>query len=152
MSWDHRWLSLAAHYATWSKDRSRKVGAVIVGARQVQLSQGWNGFPRGVNDEAPERHDRPAKYSWTEHAERNAIFNAAAEGIRLRGSTLYLAGDVAFPCADCARAIVQAGIEELVCGVPLPADEHFAHDVAASILSEGCVHVRRPIPAIMEAA
>ena len=111
MSWDERWMGLARHVAGWSKDRSVGIGAVIVDDRNVLRAVGWNGFPRGVDDDVPGRHERPAKYQWTEHAERNAIFNAAAEGIVLRGCTMY--GTVC-PCADCARAIIQAGIVKLV--------------------------------------
>ncbi len=111
--WDMRFLALARHVAEWSKDRSRKVGCVIVGPDHEVRSLGYNGFPRGVNDDAAERYERPAKYSWTEHAERNAIYNAARIGVSLRGCTAYLPW---YPCMDCARALVQAGIWRLVCG------------------------------------
>jgi dCMP deaminase len=78
--WNERWMSLAMMVASWSKDRSRGTGAVIVDGRNVLVSLGWNGFPRGVNDDVDARHERPAKYRWTEYAERNAIYNAAANG------------------------------------------------------------------------
>jgi dCMP deaminase len=115
MTWDNRWMDMAELVSTWSKDRSRKTGAVIVDARNVLIAVGWNGFPRGLNDDAPERHDRPAKYQWTEHAERNAIYNAAASGNSTTGCRMYLSW---YPCADCARAIIQAGITELVAVEP----------------------------------
>jgi dCMP deaminase len=109
--WDARWMAMATLVATWSKDRSRKVGCVIVDYRQVVVSLGWNGFPRGVEDDVDERHDRPAKYLWTEHAERNAIYNAASTGIKLKGTRLYCN---LYPCADCARAIIQSGINLVI--------------------------------------
>ena len=80
MSWKTRWMDLTIFISQWSKDRSRKCGAIIVDDRNVLISIGWNGFPRGINDDIDARHARPAKYQWTEHAERNAIYNAAAAG------------------------------------------------------------------------
>ncbi|MER8817200.1 dCMP deaminase family protein [Mesorhizobium sp. M0142] len=110
-TWDRRFLELAASIGSWSKDRSAKTGCVIVGSDRLIRSTGYNGFVRGVDDEVNERHERPAKYSWTEHAERNAIYNAARLGIPLAGCTSYINW---FPCIDCARAIIQAGIVRLV--------------------------------------
>lgn len=110
-NWDARWLAMAKLVAGWSKDRSTKVGAVLVGPRNVLLAVGWNGFPRGLRDDIDERHVRPAKYLWTSHAEENAICNCASEGINTRGATLYVTWP---PCARCARAIIQAGIKEVV--------------------------------------
>lgn len=69
-----------------------------------------NYFPRGVK-ETPERLERPAKYSFVEHAERNAIFSAARDGYCTKDAILYCTW---YACADCARAIVQAGISEVV--------------------------------------
>lgn len=109
--WDIKFLLLALHVADWSKDRSRKVGCVIVGPRNEVRATGYNGFPRGVRDDIDCRHDRPEKYLWTEHAERNAIYNAAAGGVPLAGCKIYIPW---YPCMDCARAIVQAGLMELV--------------------------------------
>jgi dCMP deaminase len=139
--WDERWMSLALHYAEWSKDRGRQVGAVIVGPDQEQVSSGWNGFPRGVDDTIESRHARPTKYAFTKHAEENAILNAARMGASTRGCTMYIPW---FPCANCAGDIVQAGIS---CVVVYP----FDHDdprwgesmrQAAEILFEGGVTVR----------
>jgi dCMP deaminase len=109
--WDQHFLEDAFHVARKSKDRSTKCGAVIVSEDHVQLSAGWNGFPRGVDDNVEHRHERPAKYDWTEHAERNAIYNAARHGVALKGSTIYLTGS---PCSVCARAIIQVGITRVV--------------------------------------
>ena len=110
---DKLWIDIANRVAQESKDRSTKVGCVIVSDDGVILSTGWNGFPRGVNDQDEAKHERPAKYHWTEHAERNAIFNAAREGIRLKGSTAYLNWEP-YPCEACMRALHQAGIRRIV--------------------------------------
>lgn len=110
--WDDKFMELASHVSTWSKDRSTKCGCVIVGPDKEIRSTGYNGMPRGVDDEVDQRHIRPTKYLWFEHAERNAIYNAARMGTPLLGCTLYVRW---FPCADCARAAIQAGIKEIVC-------------------------------------
>lgn len=104
-------MDMAYLVASKSKDRSMKCGCVIVGNGNALLSTGFNGFPRLCDDEKEERYQRPEKYNWTEHAERNAIYNAARNGIRLLLSRAYITG---FPCVDCARGIVQAGIEEVI--------------------------------------
>lgn len=109
--WDARFLRLAHEVSTWSKDRTTQVGAVIVGDDKTPGPYGYNGFPRNVDDDAEDRHQRPTKYRWTEHAERNAIYNAARIGMGLKGCTMYVTH---VPCADCARAIVQVGIREVV--------------------------------------
>ena len=109
--WDDRWMDLANLISKWSKDRAHKFGAVIVDDRNVVVSLGWNGFPRRVDDDKDERHERPTKYKWVVHAETNAIYNAAANGPRLLGCKLYVNS---FPCAECAKAIAQAGIIEVI--------------------------------------
>lgn len=113
-TWKHRWSQLAKTVASWSRDESTKVGAVIVDERNVVLSLGWNDIPRRVfeaKEKVPERHVRPEKYFWYEHAERNAIYNAAANGTKLLGSTLFV---TMHPCADCARGIIQSGIKKVI--------------------------------------
>lgn len=125
MSWKTRWMDLTIFISQWSKDRSRKCGAIIVDDRNVLISIGWNGFPRGINDNIDARHARPAKYQWTEHAERNAIYNAAAAGHPTNNCTMFLSW---FPCADCARAIIQSGIKNLVCIEPNWEDPVWAKD------------------------
>lgn len=109
--WDVRFLRLAKEVSTWSKDRSTRVGAVIVGDDKTPGPYGFNGFPRAVDDAIEDRHQRPEKYKWTEHAERNAIYNAARIGMALKGCEIYVTH---MPCADCTRAIVQVGIKRVV--------------------------------------
>jgi dCMP deaminase len=112
-TWDDYFIRMAMLVASKSKDRSTKVGVVIVGRDHEVRSTGYNGFPRGVDDAVEHRHERPAKYKWTEHGERNAIYNAARVGIPVRDCTIYLPWGPA-PCTDCARAIIQAGITRVV--------------------------------------
>lgn len=109
---DLRFLRLAAEVASWSKDPSAKVGAVIVGRKGQVISQGYNGFPRGFDD-SPERYaDRETKYRLIIHAEANAIYNALCNGSCVEGATIYVHG---LPCCrECAKAIVQSGIVRVV--------------------------------------
>lgn len=97
--------------ASKSKDLRTKVGCIIVGPDKDIRSTGYNGFPRGVNDNIPERLQPPAKYMWTEHAERNAIYNALRSGASVKDCYIFMR---AFPCADCARGIIQSGIKYIV--------------------------------------
>lgn len=143
-SWTQRWMDLARLVATWSKDKSRQVGAVIVDerdGRNDQVSMGWNGFPRGVNDSVPTRHLRPEKYKWTEHAERNAIYNAAAKGYALHGCSIYLPW---YPCADCARAIIQSGLAKVIAVEPDWNDPQYCDDfnLVCVMFEEAGVSVR----------
>lgn len=113
--WDKRYLNLAQTISTWSEDRSTNLGAIIVSSNNAILSVGYNGFPRGVNQHVEERHARPAKYTFTEHAERNAIYNAARNSIPIFGATLYMFSPIAGPpCGDCARGVIQSGIKRVV--------------------------------------
>jgi dCMP deaminase len=139
--WDNRFMEVARTIAQWSKDRSRKIGCVIVGPGKEIRATGYNGFPRGVNDNVEARHQRPAKYRWTEHAERNAIYNASRSGVSTSGCTAYLPW---FPCMDCARALIQAGIAELVAVEPDWNDVQFGVDFkeAVVLLREAGVGVR----------
>lgn len=94
-----------------STDPSTQNGAVIVdGLYRKLLSQGANHFPEHVT-ESLDRWERPIKYSYVEHAERNAIYAAAKIGVGLDGMTMYCPWAA---CADCARAIIQSGIRRLV--------------------------------------
>ena len=113
MNWTEYFLSLAEVVKLKSKDQSTQIGAVVVGEGKNVLSTGYNSFPRGLDDSLQERQERPEKYFWIEHAERNAIYNAALEGVSLKNSTIYLTSGL--PCMDCARAIVNSGIKIVWC-------------------------------------
>ncbi len=138
--WDRRFLGLCDHLAGWSEDRDFQVGAVVVGSHLEIRTLGINGLPRGVDAEDEARFDRKSgeKFFWFEHAERNAIYNAARMGVSLQGCTIYINR---FPCADCARAIVQSGIAKVCCPPKPTVDGALDHsfDVAGVLLDEAGV-------------
>jgi dCMP deaminase len=109
--WDQYYLDICKVVAARSKDPNTQIGCVIVGPNHEIRSTGYNSFPRGIRDDVPERLVRPTKYLWIEHAERNAICNAARAGTATEGCTIYVE---IMPCMDCARAVVQAGIVAVV--------------------------------------
>ena len=112
MKWHKKFLDMVDLVSTWSRDPSTKVGAVIVDKQNNVRSVGYNGFPRNVDDNKMERwEDRPTKYKFVEHAERNAIYAAARHGTPIEGCKMYLGW---YPCADCARAIIQVGIKRVI--------------------------------------
>ena len=113
ISWDEYFMGVALLAAQRSKDPSTQVGACIVDSEKRILSTGYNGFPHGCSDdEFPWNRDESlgeTKYQFVVHAELNAILNAS--GKSLAGSTLYVG---LFPCNECAKAIIQAGIKEVI--------------------------------------
>lgn len=133
-----RLLEEAIVVARRSPSRPRKVGAVLVLADGKTLAA-CNDFPAGVCD-LEERHAHPERLLWIEHAERNAIFAAARAGLATAGATLIA---TFHPCADCARAIVQAGIANLHTLAPDFADPLWGPGFRCSraILEEGGVRV-----------
>ena len=112
IKWDQRYLKLAHGVAQWSKDPSSKIGAIAVGAKGQVLSQGFNGFPRGLKDRPERLNDREVKYKYVVHAEMNTIYNATYNGVSLDGATLYVYG---LPiCSECAKGVIQVGIKRVV--------------------------------------
>jgi dCMP deaminase len=112
-SWTSLFLGMGYLIGTRSPDPSTKVGAVIASQDNVILSTGYNGWCRNL-EEIPLDSDKlkkPEKYFHFEHAERNAIYNAARTGISLVNSILYVPW---LSCIECARAIVQVGISQVV--------------------------------------
>ena len=112
ISWDEYFMGVAMLAALRSKDPNTQVGACIVSQDNIIISTGYNGMPKGCSDdEFPwERtgEETETKYPYVVHAELNAILNA--NGRDLRGSKLYVA---LFPCNECAKAIIQAGVKEI---------------------------------------
>lgn len=106
--WQLRFLELADFVAQWSKDPSTKVGAVITDADKRVVSVGYNGFPRGVDDDEARYNDRPLKYKLVCHAERNALDNAPLD---VAGCTMFVS---LMPCAECAKSMIQKGIKKVV--------------------------------------
>jgi len=127
------YIRLADIYAQASLDTSRKTGCVIQRGTTT-LMHGVNTFPRGVKP----RVDKPEKYVFTEHAERNAIYACARLGHSTEGATIFLTW---FHCADCARAIVQSGIKKLVGYEPDWSEERYGFKDARTILEEGGVEI-----------
>ncbi|GKX35501.1 MAG: cell division protein DedD [Rhizobiaceae bacterium MnEN-MB40S] len=138
--WDQRFLALSNHISQWTEDRDFKVGAVIVGPALEIRSTGYNGLPRGVKADDDSRFDRPSgeKFFWFEHAERNAIYNAARAGTPVDGCTIYVNR---FPCSDCARSIIQSGISRVCCPAKPQFDGALDHsfDVSEIMLREAGV-------------
>lgn len=141
--WDTRFFQLCHLIATWSEDRRRKVGAVIVGPANEVRAIGYNGLPRGVSGEIDVRHSpvEGEKYYWFEHAERNAMYNAARAGIGIQGCRLYVS---LFPCSDCARGIIQTGIVQVNTFRRPEIDENFdrSFDVASTMFEEAHIELR----------
>ena len=106
--WDLRFIEMARNAASWSKDPSTKVGAVIVDDDKRVISVGYNGFPKGVTDD--ERlHDREEKYKMIVHAERNALLFANKD---VKNCNLHTYPFM--PCSVCAGMVIQAGIKRVV--------------------------------------
>ena len=113
MNWVDYFRNLTHQIKLKSKDQNTQIGAIIVGKDKEIVSTGYNSFPRGIYDKESLRQERPEKYYWFEHAERNAIYNAARIGVSTKGCTMYLSCGI--PCADCARGIINAGIIRIFC-------------------------------------
>ena len=113
MRWVEYFRNLAHQVKLKSKDDRTQIGAIIVGKDKEIVSTGYNSFPRGIDDFRKERQERPEKYFWFEHGERNAIYNAARIGVSTKGCTMYLSCGI--PCSDCARGIINAGIVRIFC-------------------------------------
>lgn len=113
ISWDEYFMGVALLASQRSKDPSTQVGACLVDTQNRILSTGYNGFPQGCSDDDfpwnRDDNDGENKYPYVVHAELNAILNT--RGKSLQDSKLYVA---LFPCNECAKAIIQAGIKEVV--------------------------------------
>ena len=113
ISWDEYFMGVALIAAERSKDPSTQVGACIVSQDNKIISTGYNGFPIGCSDDDfPWNRDASVgetKYQFVVHAELNAVLNS--NGLPLSGSRIYVG---LFPCNECAKAIIQAGISEVI--------------------------------------
>jgi dCMP deaminase len=137
--WDRRFLQLADQIATWSKDPSRGVGAVIVSPARQIVATGFNGLPRGFAD-LPERLQRPVKYDLVVHAELNAIIQCGRNGVSATGCTMYTSFA---PCVQCSLAVAQSGIARVVTWEPdlVGSDAHWNESIKKSRLVLGEVGV-----------
>lgn len=152
--WDARFFAMCRLLGSWSEDRSRQVGSVVVGPGNEIRATGYNGLPRKVAAHVETRHSREngEKYFWFEHAERNAIYNMARAGVSALGCRMYVD---TFPCADCARAVIQSGIAQLNSFPPDMSDATFArhYKVAETMFREAGVELktfRRDDPRLQE--
>lgn len=112
--WDQLYITMCYLIGMRSKDPATHVGSVIVDIDNVLVSTGYNSLPRGIESDTDNKRlsrDGGEKYYWIEHAERNAIYNAARRGTQLKGCKLYVPWT---PCTDCARAIIQTGISDVI--------------------------------------
>lgn len=113
-NWDQLYMTMCYLVGMRSLDEHTHVGSVIVDTDNVLVSTGYNSLPRRIEkDHSGKRLSREGgeKYFWLEHAERNAIYNAARRGTTLKGCKLYVPWT---PCVDCARGIIQCGISEVI--------------------------------------
>ena len=114
INWDEYFMGIAMLAARRSKDPNTQVGACIVSDDNIIISTGYNGMPKGCSDDEfpwdrKGENEAATKYPYVVHAELNAILNAS--GRDLRGSRIYVA---LFPCNECAKAIIQCGIKEVI--------------------------------------
>lgn len=131
--WDNYFSLMAELAGTASKD-STKVGAALVSDNSIRMT-GFNGPPRGVQD-LPERRERPAKYLYAAHAERNLIDFCAKGGISTEGATVYVTHH---PCAPCACSLIQAGVKRVVYGPGTTSMAPEQFEAAAVMFSEAGV-------------
>ena len=139
--WDRRFLELAKHISGWSKDPSTKVGCVVVGEDREIRSSGFNGFPRGIEDDSDRLEDRDQKYPLICHAEENAIMHAARIGVSLKGNSAYVTWP---PCSRCTRSLIQAGVNEVVYPKDLDIPDRWKDDfdIAMGMMKEAGIKVR----------
>lgn len=145
LKWHKRYLDVAREVAKWSKDPSTQTATVIVGRSGQILSQGYNGFPRGLADTEERLNNRIMKYQYVVHGEMNAIFNACLSGVSLEGSTLYtVASRPLSLCAECAKGIIQVGVSHVVVEIldgDIPDRWVVSTDLARSMFDEAGVKV-----------
>ena len=140
-NWDKRFLKLAKHISEWSKDPSTKVGCVVVGPDRELRSTGFNGLPRGIEDNEERLNNREIKYPLICHAEENAIMHAARIGISLKDCTAYVTWP---PCTRCARSLIQAGISTIVYPENIEIPERWMDDfnLSLNMLKEAKINLK----------
>lgn len=143
INWEEYFMGIAQLSALRSKDPSTQVGACIVDDDHKVVSIGYNGMPRGISDSIiPWGHGEglDSKYLYVCHAELNAILNTR-NGAQLKGCTLYV---TLFPCNECAKAVVQVGIKEIVyLELDEKHEEGIAFKASKKILEMAGVKVRK---------
>ena len=140
-NWDQRFLNLAKHISQWSKDPSTKVGCVVVGPDREIRSTGFNGLPRGIEDNDERLNNREIKYPLICHAEENAIMHAARIGISLKDCTAYVTWP---PCTRCARSLVQAGVSTIIYPKNIEIPDRWMDDfnLSLNLLKEAKINIK----------
>jgi dCMP deaminase len=146
---DERFLALCARKGMESHDPRTKIGCLIVAPDGSIRCAACNDYPRGIAHVGGERSEAPVKYIWFEHAERNAIYQAARMGFSTEGCTMFVE---LTPCIECSRAIIQAGITHLVVNQERSSEYQGAQysgelPVALAMLAEAGIVVRFARPA-----
>ena len=134
-----KFKNILREVALLSKDRNTQVGAIALDDNNNIVSTGYNGFPRGVNDDIEERHQRPEKYRWTSHAEENLVAQAAYMGKSLKGCTILVSS--LFACESCARMIIQSGIKKIIAPHVDEGNWKDSNSVAVTMFKEAGVEV-----------
>tara|TARA_B100000214_G_scaffold160110_1_gene114880 strand:+ start:1182 stop:1616 length:435 start_codon:yes stop_codon:yes gene_type:complete len=140
-NWDQRFLNLAKHISEWSKDPSTKVGCVVVGPDREIRSTGFNGLPRGIEDNDERLNNREIKYPLICHAEENAIMHAARIGISLKDCTAYVTWP---PCTRCARSLIQAGVSTIIYPKDIEIPDRWMEDfnLSLNMLKEAKINIK----------
>ncbi len=140
-NWDQRFLNLAKHISEWSKDPSTKVGCVVVGPDHEIRSTGFNGLPRGIEDNDERLNNREIKYPLICHAEENAIMHAARIGISLKNCTAYVTWP---PCTRCARSLIQAGVSTIIYPKDIEIPDRWMEDfnLSLNMLKEAKINIK----------
>ena len=140
-NWDQRFLNLAKHISEWSKDPSTKVGCVVVGPDHEIRSTGFNGLPRGIEDNDERLNNREIKYPLICHAEENAIMHAARIGISLKDCTAYVTWP---PCTRCARSLIQAGVSTIIYPKDIEIPDRWMEDfnLSLNMLKEAKIDIK----------
>ena len=136
MKWHKRFLGLADHVSSWSRDPSTHVGAVVVRPDRTVASVGFNGFPRGVSDDTDRYSNREVKYRFICHAEANALMSSHE---RMAGYTLY--ASPLHPCNECAKLIIQSGIKSVVTRPAMDPRWKDSFSIASQMFKEAQIEV-----------
>ena len=132
IEWGDYFIRIANQVKLKSKDRATKVGVVLVGSEKEIVSTGYNSFPRGIQDDLPERQGRPEKYFWFAHGEVNSIVNAARIGVSTMNTDMYMTCGI--PCCGCAQSIINAGVRMIICSsVESAHGQHYPEEIKRSV-------------------
>lgn len=110
LKWVKRYFETTDLIASWSKDPRTKIGAIVVAPDGHIVAQGYNGFPRGIEDSEARLNDRPTKHKLVVHAEANTLLSSLYNGVPVKDYTMYINS---LCCSECAKIIIQSGIKKV---------------------------------------